>query len=380
MVGRSILLGVFFGLFFMACCFMPKQMQAQKKITSLIGLVAYYPLDGNANDQGKHALHGEVYGEVINIKDRFNKPTSAMWFTGKGSYIEIPHHEIFDLKQFSVSVWFYDSLSVQNPILSKGSVIKSDSLVSNQRQYNIYSCNKKDSLREDTIREDIKFDLFDSNLNRNSTYSNKKAELEMWHHLVITYSVREAKIYLNGELMRRNYINKPVVSPNTPGPLIVGASFIQNQLNEVADTIFRVGGLDELCIFNRPINDRDTRILNKTGRRKANITTRKSMNVKQKNILIKIWDDGQVDEDTISLLVNDQLILENHRLQKEKYELNIQLTKKHNYIVLKAENLGRIPPNTAAISISEGKYERKIELSSDYDNSDAVEVIYIGNN
>jgi len=70
------------------------QMQAQQKITSLIGLVAYYPLDGNANDQGKHALHGEVYGEVVDIKNRFNKPLSAMWFTGKGSYIEIPHHEI----------------------------------------------------------------------------------------------------------------------------------------------------------------------------------------------------------------------------------------------------------------------------------------------
>ncbi len=356
------------------------QLHAQQKITSLIGLVAYYPLDGNANDEGKYSLHGEVHGEVINIEDRYSKPASAMWFTGKGSYIEIPHHEIFDLKQFSMSVWFYDSLSVQNPILCKGSVIESDSLMTNHHQYNIYSCNKEDSLRQDSIREDIKFDLFDSNLERNSTYSNKKAELQMWHHLVITYSVREAKIYLDGELMRRNYINKPVVSPNTPGPLIVGASFIQNQLNEVTDTIFRVGGLDELCIFNRPINDRDTRILNKTGRRKANITTRESMNVKQKNILVKIWDDGQVDEDTVSLLVNDKLILENYRLQKEKYELNIQLTKKHNYIVLKAENLGRIPPNTAAISISEGKYERKIELSSDYDNSDAVEVIYIGNN
>jgi len=83
--------------------------------------VAYYPLDGDTTDQGKHELYGEVQGEVIDIKDRFNKPSSTMWFTGKGSYIEIPHHEIFDLKQFSISVWFYDSLSVQNPILSKSS-------------------------------------------------------------------------------------------------------------------------------------------------------------------------------------------------------------------------------------------------------------------
>jgi len=358
------------------CCFA----QAQQKITSLIGLVAYYPLDGTAEDQGKHSLHGEVHGEVLSIEDRFGKPESAMWFTGNGSYIEIPHHDIFDLKQFAISVWFYDSLSVQNPILSKGAFVDGDSLNIHQDQYNIYSCNKVDSLRKDTIREDIKFDLFDTNLERNSTYSNEKAELQMWHHLVITYSVREAKIYVDGELLRRNYINKPVVSPHSPGPLILGGSFIQNELDQVTDTLFRVGGLDELRIFNRPINDRDTRILNKIGRKKWNIRTKESMNVKTKNIIVKIWDDGQADEDTVSLLVNDKLILEKHRLQKEKYQLNIQLTKKHNYIVLKAENLGHIPPNTAAISIDDGKYERKIELSSDYDNSDAVEVIYIGNN
>jgi len=357
---------------------------AQQKITSLIGLVAYYPLDGHANDEGKHSIHGEVKGEVWNIADRYNKPESAMWFTGNGSYIEIPHHEIFDLKQFSISVWFYDSLSFQNPILSKGAVIENstagDSLSFNQNQYNIYSCNKEDSLRSDTISGDIKFDLFDTDLERNSTYSGKKAETEMWHHLVITYSIREAKIYLNGEMLRRNYINKPVVDPNSPGPLIIGASFIKNQLSSVTDTIFRVGGLDELCIFNRPINDRDTRVINKLGRKKANINTRESFNVKTKNVLIKIWDDGQEDEDTISLLINDKLILEKHKLEKEKYELEIQLTKKHNYIVLRAENLGRIPPNTAAISVKEGNRERKVELSSDYDNSDAVEIIYIGNN
>jgi len=340
----------------------------QSKITSLFGLVAYYPLDGDAVDMGKHSLDGQLHGEILTIPDRYNKPDAALWFTGNNSYIEIPHHKIFDLNQFSVSVWYYDSLSRQNPILSKSSFVDEDTSLVKNNHYKLFSSNVADSTDAQRTNGEIKFDMLDTESANATTYANKAADVQMWHHLVITYSVRETKIYIDGDLARRHYINKNILDPNNPGPLLIGASFIENELSQVTDTLFRVGALDELCIFNRPINDRDTR------------KTKESLNVRAKEILIKVWDDGQVDEDTISLLVNNRLILENHKLDKTKYELTVHLNKKHNYIELKAENLGNIPPNTAAISISDGKNERKIELSSTYEVNDAVEVIYVGNN
>jgi len=358
--------------------FLSYNVLAQPKITSLYGLVAYYPLNGDAVDNGKYALDGKLHGEILTIPDRFNKPDAALWFTGNQSYIEIPHHKIFDLNQFSVSVWYYDSLSLQNPILSKSSLIDEDAAQIKNNHYKLFSSNVVDSTNEQRTKGEIKFDMLDTDSEKSTTYANKAADVQMWHHLVVTYSVRETKIYIDGDLARRHYINKNILNPQNPGPLLIGASFIENQLSQATDTLFRVGALDELCIFNRPINDRDTRNMHKRGRKK--IFTKKTINVKAKELLIKVWDDGQVDEDTISLLVNNRLILENHKLDKEKYELTIQLTKTHNYIELKAENLGNIPPNTAAISISDGKSERKIELSSTYEVNDAVEVIYIGNN
>lgn len=351
---------------------------AQPKITSLFGLVAYYPLDGDAADKGKYGLDGQLHGEILTIADRYNKPNAALWFTGNNSYIEIPHHKIFDLNQFSVSVWYYDSLSRQNPILSKSSLLDDDTLKVKNNHYKLFSSNVVDSTDAQRTNGEIKFDMLDTESANTTTYANKVADLQMWHHLVITYNVRETKIYIDGDLARRHYINKNILDPSNPGPLLIGASFIENELNQVTDTLFRVGALDELCIFNRPINDRDTKNMHKRGRRK--IPAKETLNVKAKELLIKVWDDGQVDEDTISLLVNNRLILENHKLDKNKYELTVHLTKKHNYIELKAENLGNIPPNTAAISISDGKSERKIELSSTYEVNDAVEVIYVGNN
>jgi len=351
---------------------------AQPKITSLYGLVAYYPLDGNATDKGEHNLDGTLHGEILTINDRFNKTDAALWFTGKGSYIEIPHHKIFDLSQFSVSVWYYDSLSRQNPILSKSSLLEEDTTQLKNNHYKLFSSNLTDSANVQHSNGEIKFDMLDTELEKTSTYANKVADTKMWHHLVITYSVRETKIYIDGELARRHYINKNILNPRNPGPLLVGASFIENELKQVTDTLFRVGALDELCIFNRPINDRDTRNMHKRGRKR--MPAAESINVKAKELLIKVWDDGQVDNDTISLLLNNRLVLKNYKLDKTKYELTVRLTKKHNYIELKAENLGSIPPNTAAISISDGKSERKIDLSSTFDVNDAVEVIYIGSN
>lgn len=351
---------------------------AQPKITSLYGLVAYYPLDGDATDKGKHALDGELHGEILTISDRFNKQDAALWFTGNQSYIKIPHHKIFDLSQFSVSVWYYDSLSMQNPILSKSNMLDEDTSVVKNNHYKLFSSNVIDTSDEQRTKGEVKFDMLATESEKATTYANKAADTKMWHHLVVTYNVRETKIYIDGDLVRRHYINKNILDPNNPGPMLIGASFVENELNQITDTLFRVGALDELCIFNRPINDRDTRNMHKRGRKR--IPAKESINVKAKELLIKVWDDGQVDEDTISLLINNRLVLEKHKLDKTKYELTVQLTKKHNYIELKAENLGSIPPNTAAISISDGKNERKIELSSNYDVNDAVEVIYVGNN
>jgi len=351
---------------------------AQPKITSLYGLVAYYPLNGDATDKGKYGLDGKLHGEILTIPNRFNKPGEALWFTGNQSYIKIPHHKIFDLSQFSISVWYYDSLSLQNPILSKCNLLNEDSTSVKNNHYKLFSSNVIDSTNEQRTEGEIKFDMLDVESEKASTYANKAADVQMWHHLIVTYSTRETKIYIDGELVRRHYINKSILDPHNPGPLLIGASFVENELKQVTDTLFRVGALDELCIFNRAINDRDTRNMHKRGRKR--MPTKESINVKARELLIKVWDDGQVDEDTISLLINNRLILEKHKLDKTKYELSVRLNKKHNYIELKAENLGNIPPNTAAISISDGKNERKIELSSTYDLNDAVEVIYIGNN
>ena len=49
----------------------------------------------------------------------------------------------------------------------------------------------------------------------------------------------------------------------------------------------------------------------------------------------------------------------------------------NSHFQLYAENLGDIPPNTAAVQIKDGKKKRNVNLVSDYGKSGAVELIYV---
>ena len=49
------------------------------------GLVAYYPFNGNANDESGHGLNGAVYGASLTA-DGFGKSNSAYEFNGVNNY------------------------------------------------------------------------------------------------------------------------------------------------------------------------------------------------------------------------------------------------------------------------------------------------------
>jgi hypothetical protein len=69
------------------------------------GLVAYYPFDGDANDNGGRGNHGAVKGGVLFTEDRFGNPGGAVSFNGGNSYIEIPGKDFNFVNNMSISFW-----------------------------------------------------------------------------------------------------------------------------------------------------------------------------------------------------------------------------------------------------------------------------------
>jgi hypothetical protein len=79
------------------------------------GLVAFYPFNGNANDQSGNGNHGIVNGPVLTT-DRFGKTNEAYNF--QGGKIDVPHKSYLSIQQngqFSISLWVYKT-GTQNPV------------------------------------------------------------------------------------------------------------------------------------------------------------------------------------------------------------------------------------------------------------------------
>lgn len=94
-----------------------------------------------------------------------------------------------------------------------------------------------------------------------------------------------------------------------------------------------------------------------------------------KKITLQVWDNNKEDGDIISLKFNDTWILSNFLLKKEKYKIELELKQKDNQLLMFAENLGSIPPNTAAIAIDDNVLVRTFMLNSDMSKSESVKII-----
>jgi len=93
------------------------------------------------------------------------------------------------------------------------------------------------------------------------------------------------------------------------------------------------------------------------------------------SVKIDIYDNGEIDNDTVSAYFNDSLLIGNARVSEIPLSFNISFDKRVQFqkIKLVAENLGNIPPNTALMIITTRKNRFTINLSSDYIQSGTVE-------
>ena len=104
------------------------------------------------------------------------------------------------------------------------------------------------------------------------------------------------------------------------------------------------------------------------------VSLKDSMVVSQKLITIDIWDDSKVDNDVISLKVNDEWLVQYLEAKQEKTTFKYVLRQPENYIILRADNVGEIPPNTTAIRVNDGKNQYMVVLDSDLGKSEAIKI------
>lgn len=109
------------------------------------------------------------------------------------------------------------------------------------------------------------------------------------------------------------------------------------------------------------------------------ITTRENLLIKKiettsGEITIDLYDNGQIDGDTVSIYHNNELIISGAALSAKPVILHISVDifHPHHELVMVADNLGSIPPNTSLMIITAGDKRYEISISSSEENNAKV--------
>jgi hypothetical protein len=91
-----------------------------------------------------------------------------------------------------------------------------------------------------------------------------------------------------------------------------------------------------------------------------------TLEVQSDSLVLAFYDNGVVDGDSVSVYLNDQSIAKDLRLTTTATKKTIPVRAGMDIrLLLVAENLGRLPPNTGLITIRDGDTMHQVHFSAD---------------
>jgi hypothetical protein len=215
------------------------------------GLVAYYPFNGNANDESGNGHHGTVNGAILS-SDRDGNNDKAYEFSHDGASfrnnhqsIYIPFHSDFQSENFTVSIWFKaDSYGwdgnqkIESTLFSK----RENSSQPNQATYRI-------QLSSNFTRSEIGDPDGDDEIP--CTADSAELNLGAWYHAASSYDGTTLKQYINGVKVLEINCDLSHNAISTSG-IMLGQTWQYNGYYYHLD-----GKLDEFMVYNRSMTEQE---------------------------------------------------------------------------------------------------------------------------
>jgi len=112
----------------------------------------------------------------------------------------------------------------------------------------------------------------------------------------------------------------------------------------------------------------------------VNVEKRKSETIqfiefKSDSLILALYDNGEIDGDTVSVLINGEVIMPKQGLKASAIKKTVYITpaiQDSFTLVLYAENLGLYPPNTGLIIVRDGEDSYQVRFSADLQKNVAV--------
>ena len=108
---------------------------------------------------------------------------------------------------------------------------------------------------------------------------------------------------------------------------------------------------------------------------KRSVNSRQSLFFRSDSLQLTLYDNGEIDGDTVSVLLNGKVIIAKQGLTTKPNIHTIYFdrdTPDSQMLVMYAENLGSIPPNTGLLVVKEGQSVYEVRFSADLKTNAAV--------
>jgi len=198
----------------------------QTGTTLYTSLVAYYPFNGNANDESGNGNNGTVNGATLTT-DRNGNSNKAYSFSGNQQYISTPINSEFT-NQITISVWIKTNVNKDNSGVfcsRNGSNGNGIWIFLDGRPYMMLSNGQGVGV----------------SVEASSTVTNNS-----WHHILATFNGSVAKIYIDG-----TFINQST----SVYTIILQANFIIGYDALLGYNRYFKGLIDDIRIYNRTLSD-----------------------------------------------------------------------------------------------------------------------------
>jgi len=209
------------------------------------GLVAYYPFNGNANDESGNGINGTLHNVTL-TEDRFGNPEKAYHFLGNStSYIQTITSPLLNLSgNATIVAWVKGTGTLNNIVRVKG-----------------------------TTNDGVEIGTHsDGTANSNFSYSgtswfnivsNKVINDNQWHFVAVTVNGNQGKLFVDATMVKdTSAVN--TFTMTSPGYVSIGRHPIYTSrafVGTIDDIRAFVGTIDDIRIYNRALNESEVLIL-----------------------------------------------------------------------------------------------------------------------
>jgi len=225
--------------------------KALKPDSLKVGLIAYWPLNGNAVDSSGNGNNGTVFAATP-AADRNGKANSAYYFDGLSSYITVNDNPSLRLNNtdFTINMW----VDLSSYINASGSALLSKNQGAGQQGWN---CSIVGTANQDGASPG---NLFYNVSGGSDPFAAGSIPVDTgkWSMLTITYQLSKHKItlYVN-TIYDSSVVSIPTPNANSDGKLHIGNNSYLDVPGALAPPYFFNGKINDIRIYNRILSTSD---------------------------------------------------------------------------------------------------------------------------